>query len=273
VLLPRLKEINPTAPVRIALGMVSHIDDDHINGIQKLTAALVTATPANPAAVKFDRFWFNSFDDLVGPKPSGLAGEAATASLASLVQQALPGIDDEHGQLVMESVPHGLRATDLKSLQLKGNKPVNGLVVAKKGQQKFNIDGAAVTVIGPMQARIDKLRADWAKALKKKDKKARQAALQELFLPDKKLDQSVPNLSSIVVLVEVGGRKLLLCGDAQGKDVVTAWTELGLGAGPVQIDLLKMPHHGSVRNTPKAFLDFFVADHYVLLRQRQVRQS
>ena len=41
VLLPRLKEINPTAPVRIALGMVSHIDDDHINGIQKLTAALV----------------------------------------------------------------------------------------------------------------------------------------------------------------------------------------------------------------------------------------
>jgi beta-lactamase superfamily II metal-dependent hydrolase len=264
VLLPRLKEIHPTVPVPVALGMVSHIDDDHINGIQKLTSALVAASPANPAAVKFDRFWFNSFDDLVGPKPSGLAGEAATASLASLVQQAIPGIDDEHGQLVMESVPQGIAlASDIKSLQLKGNKPVNGLVVAKKGQQKFNIDGAVVTVIGPLQDRIDALRADWAKALQKPDKKTRQAALQELFLPDKKLDQSVPNLSSIVVLVEVGGRKLLLCGDAQGKDVVTAWGELGLGAGPVKIDLLKMPHHGSERNTPKVFLDTFVADHYV----------
>src|SRR6266851_10098209 len=38
VLLPRLKEIYPTTtPVPVALGMVSHIDDDHINGIQKLT--------------------------------------------------------------------------------------------------------------------------------------------------------------------------------------------------------------------------------------------
>jgi hypothetical protein len=73
----------------------------------------------------------------------------------------------------------------------------------------------------------------------------------------------VPNLSSIVVLVESQGRKLLLTGDANGKDIVTAWGELGLGASPVKIDLLKMPHHGSVRNTPKNFLELFVADHYV----------
>ena len=60
--------------------MVSHIDDDHINGIQKLTNSLVAATVAKPAAVKFQRFWFNSFDKLVGPKPQGLSPEAETAS-------------------------------------------------------------------------------------------------------------------------------------------------------------------------------------------------
>jgi hypothetical protein len=49
VLLPRLKEIYPTTtPLPVALGMVSHIDDDHINGIQKLRNELVAATPANP---------------------------------------------------------------------------------------------------------------------------------------------------------------------------------------------------------------------------------
>src|SRR4030095_12157268 len=47
VLLPRLKEITPTVPIPVALGMVSHIDDDHINGILKLTNALVAASPAN----------------------------------------------------------------------------------------------------------------------------------------------------------------------------------------------------------------------------------
>src|SRR5262249_59784927 len=78
VLLPRLKEINSTTPLPVAMGMVSHIDDDHINGMQKLTNTLVAARPGQPAAVKFARFWFNSFEKLVGPKPSGLSGEAAT---------------------------------------------------------------------------------------------------------------------------------------------------------------------------------------------------
>ena len=40
-----LKEINSTIPLPVALGMVSHIDDDHINGIQSLTSTLVAATP------------------------------------------------------------------------------------------------------------------------------------------------------------------------------------------------------------------------------------
>ena len=62
-------------PLPVALGMVSHIDDDHINGIQKLDGnAGRGRRRREPAAVKFDRFWFNSFDKLVGPKPSGRSG-------------------------------------------------------------------------------------------------------------------------------------------------------------------------------------------------------
>ena len=267
VLLPRLKEINPAKPLPITLGMVSHIDDDHINGIQALTSTLVAAGPANPAAVRFARFWFNSFDKLVGPKPAGLSAEAeaATASLQSLVSAVnLPGVDDEHAQLIMQSVGQGMTlATDLRSLQLDGNQPVGGFVMAKKGQKKFAIEGADVTIIGPLDSKLEALRKAWAKALKKPTKKARQAALQELFLPEKSLDKSVPNLSSIVVLVEVSGRKLLLTGDAHGDDVVAGWKELGLGTKAVTIDLLKMPHHGSIRNTTESFLKFFVADHYV----------
>jgi beta-lactamase superfamily II metal-dependent hydrolase len=49
---------------------------------------------------------------------------------------------------------------------------------------------------------------------------------------------------------------LLLTGDAHGKDVVTAWKELELGTDSVKIDLLKMPHHGSVRNVTEDFLKF-----------------
>jgi hypothetical protein len=264
ILLPRLREISQTVPVTVALGMVSHIDDDHINGMQKLTNTLVAARPSEPAPVKFSRFWFNSLDKLVGAKPAGLSGALATASLQSLVEGVLPEINDEHATSIMQSVDQGnLLAADVRALRLNGNQPINGVVMAKKGQGKISIEGAGVTVVGPLESRLEALREAWVKALKTPTKKARQAALQELFLPAKFQDRSVPNLSSIVVLLEIEGRRLLLTGDAHGDDVVEAWKELELGTQPVTIDLLKMPHHGSIRNTTKAFLDFFIADHYV----------
>ena len=137
VLLPRLKEINPAPRLPVALGMVSHIDDDHINGIQKLTDKLRNATASQPKDVEFARFWFNSFDDLVGPKPASAAGEAATASLQSLVDPAnVPGVDDEHATMIMQSVPQGNSlASDLRALNLQGNKPVGGFIAATKGQK------------------------------------------------------------------------------------------------------------------------------------------
>ena len=263
-LLPRLKQIDPTVPLPVALGMVSHIDDDHINGIQQLASTLVNATPADPAAVDFKRFWFNSFGDLVGPEPAGAPKGAKTASLQSLVDDP-PLVGDHHADLVMQSVGQGIAlAADLGSLQIGGNAPVNGLIVAAKGQKPIKIEGAELTIIGPLQKRVDALRKEWAKALKETDKKKRKAALQELFLPTKQQDKAVPNLSSIIVLVEVEGQKLLLTGDAHGDDIVTAWRdELKLGNGPVKINLLKMPHHGSIRNVTDNFINFFEADHYV----------
>jgi beta-lactamase superfamily II metal-dependent hydrolase len=264
VLLSRLKEINPMTKLPVALGMVSHIDDDHINGMQKLTSTLVAARPSLPGAVKFSRFWFNSFDKLVDAKSAGQSEAADTAALQSLIDEVLPEVDDEHATLIMQSVGQGnLLAADISSLGLKGNQPINDVVMASKGQKEISIEGAKVTVIAPLQSRLEALRKAWAKAVKKPSKKARQAALQELFLPKKWQDRSVPNLSSIVVLVEVDQRKLLLTGDAHGDDVVAAWKQLGLGKTPATIDLLKMPHHGSIRNTTEAFLEFFVADHYV----------
>jgi len=280
VLLPRLREIGQElkvkGPLPIALGMVSHADDDHINGIQKVTDRLRNVSPANPAPVKFERFWFNSFNNLVGPKPQGLSSDAdaEVASLQSSDPKKPPpiglddvaGVDDherEHSGLVMQSIGQGIAlAGDLAALSLAGNLPVGGLVMAKVGQPKFDIKGAKVTVVGPLEKRIEALRKEWQAALKEPDKKKRKEALQELFLPSKKLDKSITNLSSIVVLVEVDGKTLLLTGDAHGDDVVKAWAELNLPT-PARVDLLKMPHHGSIRNVTEEFMAFFQATHYV----------
>ena len=200
--------------------MVSHIDDDHINGIQKLTDALAQRGARQsrggevcPLLVQLVRRARRR------RSRRELAGEAGQASLQSLERADMPEIDDEHGAAAhAERRRRAYAGHRPRRAEAEGNKPViGGLVMAKKGQTEIRHrgrQGDGHRSAGEPASKA--LRKDWAKALKKPTKKARQAALQELFLPDKKLDKSIPNLSSIVVLVKVGGKKFLLTGDAHG---------------------------------------------------------
>ena len=138
-------------------------------------------------------------------------------------------------QLIMQSVGQGnALATDIRSLQLDGNRPVpGGFVMAKAGQRKFQIEGAEVTVIGPLENRLEALRKlpGPRRSRSRPGSRARRRC-RSCSCQTRSMDKSIPNLSSIVVLVEVGGKKLLLTGDAHGGDVVKGWKELGLGTHP-----------------------------------------
>lgn len=80
------------------------------------------------------------------------------------------------------------------------------------------------------------------------------------------MDRSVYNLSSIVVLAEAEGRRMLLTGDARGDDILQALLEAKLRSEerPFQVDVLKLPHHGSDRNVDQEFFDSIRALHYVI---------
>ncbi|MGO7452013.1 ComEC/Rec2 family competence protein [Rhizobium ruizarguesonis] len=264
VLLPRLREITDERPIPVSLGVVSHIDDDHINGIQRLTNILTASGPGNPPEVKFARFWFNSFEAIIGqPATQGLVG--AGLQTQNLLPVFKPHFDDEDAEAVIESVGQGISlAADLKTLHIGGNAPVGGLISAVTDKDPIMVDGATVTILGPRQNRLDALREEWMEALAKPSKEAKEAAIAALFLPNSKLDKSVPNLSSLAMLVKIRGKRILLTGDAQGKDLAEAWDELGFSQEDTSLDILKMPHHGSSRNTPEVFLRKFPARHYVI---------
>jgi hypothetical protein len=78
-------------------------------------------------------------------------------------------------------------------------------------------------------------------------------------------DKSVPNLSSIVVLAEAGGKKMLLTGDARGDKIIEGLKLVGRleEGGKIHVDLLKVPHHGSSNNLDNDFFETITADHYV----------
>lgn len=257
---PRLDELRGNADsLRVNLAMVSHIDDDHIAGMAQLAGKLREAKDAHQTPfLDIRRFWFNSFSKLVGPMPpvaQQLASLAATNQAALLA--ALPGLEHT-AAAVLASVKQGdALSADIVSLQLPLNEGSSQPLTT--AQQPISVAGATVTILGPLQPRLEALRQEWA---------ARAAVatgpadLAGLFAEN--LDESVPNLSSIVALVEIAGKRILLTGDARGDDIVTGWEAVKGSLDPVEIDILKMPHHGSDRNPTEKFVRLFPARHYVI---------
>ena len=57
--------------------MVSHVDDDHIQGILELTKELRERQRNSAVAAARRSLWHNSFDDLIGNKPEELTASSA----------------------------------------------------------------------------------------------------------------------------------------------------------------------------------------------------
>ena len=152
---------------------------------------------------------------------------------------------------------------DAKALGWKPNHKFKGkLILAAKAAKPVTLGDLKVTVVGPMQAQLLALQEqhdEWLRAQKEKKKKSPEAALAAF------VDESVPNLSSIVVLAELGGKSMLLTGDARGDKILEGMELAGLleKNGKRHVDLLKVPHHGSDNNMATIFFERVPADHYV----------
>ncbi|HZM89664.1 MAG TPA: hypothetical protein VFF31_24295 [Blastocatellia bacterium] len=267
---PRLGQIrkarglgnNESLPVDLM--MVSHIDDDHINGILELTKELVEAKASQqPLPLKIRSFWHNTFDDIIGNTPDELvASVKASFGAASLSGEPdTEGLDPDAAR-VLASVGQGFRLRDdARNLQLRIN-PQFGekLVIAEKNGAPIDIGkGLKITVAGPMKAELIKLQKDHDAFLKKNeaDKKTKKALASFT-------DTSVANLSSLVLLAEVSKKSMLLTGDARGDKILEGLELAGLlKKGKMHVNILKMPHHGSDRNIDRVFFQRVTADHYV----------
>ena len=264
---PRLGEIRKaqrlaeSEPLTVDLLMVSHIDDDHINGILELTHELVDAKAARrPLPIKVLNFWHNTFDDIIAGNPDELvASIKASFGPASLAGEPNTEGLDPHTAKVLASVGQGLRLRDdARALGLRINSEFGGkLIKASTRRPKDLPGGLKLTVAGPMEDELLALQKAHA-AFLEKAKKNKEAVASFT-------DSSVANLSSIVVLAEANGKRMLLTGDARGDKILLGLEKIGLlrPGGKMEVDVLKMPHHGSDRNMEKIFLERVVADHYV----------
>jgi hypothetical protein len=253
---------SPSDSLPIRMVMVSHIDDDHINGVLQLTRRLdELRAQKKPLPYNLLTLWHNSFDDILGNQADGLTTNLKAAVKAVSVGAAMP-TDlpiQRHSALVLASVKQGRELRNhATTLSLDVNEGFDSLVMVPEGQKSKTLSfggGLSFTVLGPREARVKELQVTWDKEIKKLGV-ARQAAF---------VDQSVFNLSSIIVLAKAGGRTMLLTGDARGDDILEGLKHAKLlKGGTCHIDLLKIPHHGSDHNVSTEFFRQVTADHYVV---------
>ena len=67
------------------------------------------------------------------------------------------------------------------------------------------------------------------------------------------------------MLAECEGKRMLLTGDARDDHILAGLDEAGIAKdGKTHVDILKLPHHGSIRNMRPEFFERVTADHYVI---------
>ncbi len=78
-------------------------------------------------------------------------------------------------------------------------------------------------------------------------------------------DPSIENLSSIVFLADYGGKTILMTGDARGDYIIDGLKRANrFGADGIDLDVLKVQHHGSSHNNDGQFFHDVRARHYVI---------
>jgi hypothetical protein len=277
---PRLLEIRealmPDDPLPLSMLMVSHMDDDHVNGVLDMMDDVQEALDDHSAPdIDVKHMWFNTFDDIVGnlqiPRLSGLSRRATVADLAGIVPQ-YAGLN-RHMSAVLASTGQGRSLRDAaKRLNAPVNSPFSpigstgtaALVRGDTDQSKVDWgDDLTIQVLHPNHQRLVEMQDKWDKDLKKAAEKGDDSII---FASLSDRDTSPFNLASIVCLVEFGGKRILLTGDARDDDILDGLRRAnGLDANDhIHVDILKIPHHGSDRNMSREFFERVSADHYVI---------
>jgi hypothetical protein len=267
--LERLREqrrIEEGQPLVVDALLVSHVDDDHIKGILELTRELRDAkNDQRPLPVRVRSLWHNSFDEILATTPEQLQRPAQFGAAA--LSGEIPIDDDLSHDVaqVLASIPQGHQLrVDAKFLQWRINREFGGeLVMATDAPSIAVLDGGLkLTVVGPLRDELAELQKKHDEWLRRRAEGKGEGAEETLAAYK---DASVPNLSSIVLLAEVDGRRMLLTGDARGDKILRGLELVGAmpAGGSIHVDLLKVPHHGSAHNVERKFFERVTADHYV----------
>lgn len=223
--------------------VISHVDRDHIEGVLKMLGD-------DECPVTFKDIWFNGYRHLLEDESFGpVQGEKLTTLL---VEGELPW-----------NVAFDKKAVCIPA---SGELPVIDLP-----------GGMRLTVVSPNRTKLTDLIEEWVEKCEEAGLDPTKEAPEGIpgdepfgaidvdneADTDYDPDDGSPNGSSIALLAEYGGKKVLLAADAHIDILSDSLTKLGNGA-PLELDAWKIAHHGSAGNTAKELLELVKCKRYLV---------
>ncbi len=239
--------------------IITHVDIDHIKGILDLLAELKAQKDNNEELfIGIKDCWMNTFSATID------TNNTLANRINSIFSTAAGnGIQMASTAIALNGIKEGNKVTTLCNvLNIPMNSPATqGIMRVGSPNASFNMDNLEFTIVGPTKENLDELKIKWDEWLTERENDMAAGNFNLLSMSDK----SVPNLSSIAFLVKSIGRTILFTGDGRGDHLIEGLKKKGLlKNGRMHVDVLKVAHHGSDRNTNRDFFENITADTYVI---------
>jgi beta-lactamase superfamily II metal-dependent hydrolase len=252
--------------------------------------------PKVPRPPAIGQIWHNAFLDDIARTQAIQLGAALAASANTMAALNAAGLGDaaaarraERVEMLALSVGDAIEVNwriGQDQLGIPLNPDFNGeLMVARPGQP-IQLGSLTITVLGPTSKQLKELRKEWVAWLEAKKKYVATlrsqhrrdvdnlrsgvsplevARLAREFALAVEKDVTPPNLASLVLLVEENGRRVLLTGDAGDESLLDYLEEAGLASAGkrLEVDVLKVPHHGADNSFSDKFVDRVRAANYI----------
>ncbi|WP_192355943.1 MBL fold metallo-hydrolase [Mesorhizobium mediterraneum] len=252
--------------------------------------------PKVPRPPEIRALWHNAFLDDVAKSKGVQLAVALAASANAMAGVNAGGLGDpdmvrraERVEMLALSVGDAIEVNwrigdDQLSIPL--NPDFAGKFMVARPKKPIQLGSMTITVLGPTKLQLEELKKEWIAWLEAKEsyvetlrKQHRRDAedlrsglapmevarrTQEMALATEK-DVTPPNLASLVLLVEENGRRVLLTGDAGDESLLEYLTKAKLIGDDkrLEVDVLKVPHHGAHNSYSEKFVDRIRASHYI----------
>jgi beta-lactamase superfamily II metal-dependent hydrolase len=273
------------------LFVITHIDEDHIEG----AFPFLIENGSTNDIIEIKEVWHNTYRHIKFEQPKvEQISKAERVTLQQLIdhnigREGADGLNDI-------SIRSGI---SLGGLLIKNNCNWNrsfaGTAVCIEHQPPILDLPFNVRLVSPGKAQLSTLGNKWLNKLREifydfqisdeqlfddafeyylKFQKDHEAGLSDMahhsgltpeqYAAIEKKDQSKENASSMAFIIEYNDKKMLFLGDSHPDVVCDSLRGMQRNGSKLQFDLVKISHHGSLRNTTNELLSLFEAPRYLI---------